>query len=289
MGETIDGQEVLVFDATAEVVSPADGNGRNVLAVLTESTTDEWHRQWDGPGGPTYEQMGVVEIYDLARSTTASAPQTRVVNDDLAVTTVQRPVEAATVDRLVEQYLDGWAESEVETIVYVESLDALFTDAGLDDALETTTAIVEKARAVGAIVRAGFDSDAASARATVRVRDCFETVVGAPIADPAAVADLQRLRADDPTNFGYLRGHWHEALTALDASTRSYPQAKQLYEDADIPETSPRKLGAALSALERLGALALWGDTVGANRYDLTSYDPERAAALGLAAESLTK
>lgn len=289
MGESVDDREALVFDPGRDAVSPDDVEGANVLAVLTDSTSDEWHRRWEGAGGPTYEQMGIVETYELARSTAASAPQTNVVNDDLAVTTVQRPVDPSALCRVIEQYLDGWAGSDPETLVYVESLDALLAEGQVDALVSATAEILENAREVGATVRATFDAEAVSPRTTVAVGDLFETAVGAPLADPDAVAALQRLRDDDPTNFGYFRGHWRVALRALDASSRTYPQAKQLYDDVEAPDASPRKLGAALSALERLDALALWGDTVGANRYDLTSYDPERAAALGLAVESLAE
>lgn len=289
MGECIDGRETVLFDLGREAISESDVRGKNVLALLTDSTSDEWHRRWEGPGDPPYEQMGIVETYRLARGTASADPQTSVVDDDLAITTVERPVELASLRRAVERYLDGWAESRPETLVYVESLDALLADATAEDVLSMTEDVLEKARSVDVTIRARFDAEAASALTTVAVGDLFETVVGTPLADPEAVADLQRLRADDPTNFGYFRGHWHDALRALDASTRTYPQAKQLYDDADIPDATPRTLGAALSALERLDALALWGDTVGANRYDLTSYDPERAAALGLAVESLAE
>lgn len=291
MGETNDNRETLVLDSLSVETVPIDeAAGTNVLALLTDATSDEWHRRWKGPGGPTYEQMGVIETYDIARSAAAApSPETHVVDSDLAVTTVQRSVDPGTLVDLVEQYLDGWAESPVETTVYIESLEAFRTDGSDERFVTVVTDLLERVRDANARLRAGFDAAPVPARTTVRIYDLFERIDGTPVADGGAVTALQRLREDDPTKFGYFRGHWRDALQALDASTRTYPQARQLHEDADVPDSTPRTLGAALSALERLDALALWGDTIGANRYDLTSYDPDRAAALGLAADSLAE
>lgn len=288
MGEQIAEREALLFDPyrTTEAVSDAAAGG-NVLAILTDSTSDEWHRQWERTPGASYEQMGIIETYELARSATAASPETQVVNPDLAVTTVQRPIELETLAELVDQYLDGWADSSSGTLVYVESIDTFLEGTDLNSLVGMVDQLLDSARNVDATVRVGIDTEGQSAQTTVRLCDRFETVYGSPLADAEAVAALERLRADDPTTFGYFRRHWRDALRALDASTRTYPQAKQLFEDATVREANPRMLGAALGALEQLGAIGLWGETVGANRYDLTNYDAEWAASLGIAVESL--
>lgn len=288
MPGTISEQTVLVLDpgrATGALRSAA--TGANVLAVLGESSSDEWHRRWQREVGVPYEQMGIVETYELARSGAAADPATNVVNQNLAVTAIRRPVDPTVLARVVGQYLEGWADSDADTVVFVESFDAFLADLPVESLLETTDALLDRARDVDATVHVQFDDTAAPAIATVRLEQRFETVVGTPVGDPSAVAALQRLREDDPTTFGYFRNNWRDALRALDASTRTYPQAKQLHADLVDTDTSPRTLGAALGALERLGVLRLWGDTVGPNRYDLTSYDPEEVARFGLAVESL--
>lgn len=290
MAGTISEQTALVLEPHRGVEALcAETIGTNVLAVLSESSSDEWHRRWQREVGTPYEQMGIVETYELARSSAAADPATNVVNPNLAVTTVQRPVDPDVLLRVVGQYLEGWADSDADTVLFVESLDAFLADLPVETLLATADAMLEHARDVDAAVRVQFDDAAAPAIATVRLEERFETVVGTPIGDPAAVAALERLRKDDPTNFGYFRSNWRDVLRALDASTRTYPQAKQLHADMPGTDTSPRTLGAALSALERLGALGLWGDTVGPNRYDLTSYDPEEVARFGLAVESLAE
>lgn len=290
MPGTISERTALVLDpGRAAETLRTEATGANVLAVLGESSSDEWHRRWHREVGVPYEQMGIVETYELARSSAAAAPATNVVNPDLAVTAIRRPVDPAVLGRVVGQYLEGWADSDAGTFLFVESFDAFLADLPVETLLEMADGILERARDVDATVRVQFDDAAAPAIATVCLGERFETFVGTPIGDPAAVAALQRLRESDPTNFGYFRNNWRDALRALDASTRTYPQAKQLHADLVDTDTSPRTLGAALSALERLGALELWGDTVGPNRYDLTSYDSSEVAKFGLAVESLAE
>ena len=86
----------------------------------------------------------------------------------------------------------------------------------------------------------------------------------------------------DSTTFGYFRRYWRDAMDVLDRVDRSYVQAGQL--DTDL---SSRTLGATLSAFAQLDALAVRADTNGPNRYDCQQYDPERAAELGIAVDSL--
>ncbi|MFC6794126.1 hypothetical protein ACFQFH_06895 [Halobaculum halobium] len=67
----------------------------------------------------------------------------------------------------------------------------------------------------------------------------------------------------------------------------TYPQSKQIHASIPDPETTPRTLGAALQGLVTLGTLDVWGDTVAANRYDLTRYDPGRVDAIGSALDAV--
>ena len=97
---------------------------------------------------------------------------------------------------------------------------------------------------------------------------------------PALEAALDQLQERNPTNYGYLRQHVEEVCRGIERSDRSYPNAKQLHAELSAPDSTPRALGAALKALESLGVIGIWSDSVGSNRYDLTEYDSERVELL---------
>ncbi|MFW5948302.1 MAG: DUF7504 family protein [Halolamina sp.] len=253
--------------------------GRNVLAVLTDSTTDEWHRRLERSRAAV-EQVAIVECFDFVRGNAAAAQPT-VVTDDLAVAPVERPIEAERLRSTLDRFLDGWAEHGSDTVVYVESLDALLGDVDQPTVEMLLEHLRERTEQDGSGLIAGISPDCPP-RSAVAFSSVLDAVVGQPsFADDAEVA-IRRLRLRDPTTFGYFRSYWREALAALDRTDRTYVQAGQLET-----EISSRMLGATLSALARLDALSVRANTNGPNRYDCRSYDPERAAILGLTVDAL--
>lgn len=281
-----DSPELLAFgtDRGLEEVRK-QSDGRNVLAVLTESSADEWHRRWQRSTA-TAEQLALVECYDLTRGTAASSPETRVVSDELAMATVQRPVDPEMLEGVLRRFLDGWEHGHADTLLYVESLDELRSDTGRAELRTLFDRLVNRTRSTGSGIVVSVDPETDAARAAVELEDLFEDRVGTPIPSTEAAAAVRRLRETDPTKFGYFRQYWRDALRALEQVERSYPQASQLH-DAVETDLSPRMLGAALSGLAWLDGISLRGNTNGPNRYDRTSYDPDYAAQLGLAVESL--
>jgi hypothetical protein len=287
MASARDPPELLAFGTTCGIAELRErAAGRNVLAVLTESTADEWHRTWERARAEA-EQLALVECYELARSTTASRVQTRVVSDDLAISTVPRPVETKQLSAVLTRFLDGWETGESDTLIYIESLDDLVTDAGRTELHRLFERLVERTRTTGSGIIVAADPETDDARTVVAFEALLAETVGAPDPTAEATAAVRRLREADPTKFGYFRQYWREAVHALERVDRAYPQANQLHESVESEGLSPRMLGTALSALAWLDAISLRGNTNGANRYDRQSYDPEYAARLGLAVDAL--
>lgn len=274
---TDDGPAVLSFDVDrAEQVLREHVDGRNLLAVLTESTADQWHRRWRG----TAAKMALVDCFEFTRGAATTAARTNVVSEELAVAEVERPATGEALRSVCGQFFDGWAESPRGTVVYVESLADLREDTDRETVATLLEGFEQRTERADSGVVATLDG--CSARDTVAFADAFAETIGEPSFDSDAEVAVRRLRATDPTTFGYFRRYWRDAMDVLDGVDRSYVQAGQLET-----ELSSRTLGATLSALAQLDALAVRADTNGPNRYDCRQYDPERAAELGLAVELL--
>lgn len=252
--------------------SAAVAAGRPHVALLCASTVDEWHRSL-GPAAP--DTCHFVSVDDAVRGATAANGTGRAVGGGMYVSVLERPVPDPS-----PVLADAFEGTSGGSLV-VDDLSFL-----LQDADEAATAL-ERLRTVATDasaelhVRLPDDAEAATtvARHFTPVDDATARVV--------ASEGLSYLREADPTNFGYLRRHWEEARAGLEAVEMTYPQAKQVHAALPESETTPRTLGAALGGLVELGALDVWGDTVAANRYDLTAYDPERVAAIGDVIDSL--
>lgn len=272
----------LVLDPTAATdLLREHPPGRNVLAVLYEQSADAWRRRWRTEVGWRPVQQGLIEVTELTRRTATAGPTTQVLPDrNVALTTAERPVGAETMSETMNQYLDGWADSDARTVVFFESLETLIEDTSIAAAADVLDALSERVAAIDAVGYVCLD-DATVDPATIDgVIDAFEAV-HFDESPTALAAQIHRLRRGDPTSYGYLRRHWSEARRGLEATNRTYPQARQIHETIEEPEATPRALGTTLGALVRLGVIDVWGETVGANRYDLTEYDADRLSTIG--------
>jgi len=255
--------------------------GRNVLAVLVESTADEWFRQWERSAG-TASRLGLVECYELTRGSASSANESFAVSGGLSISTVQRPVGVDTLSTTLANHLDEWRDEPEASLLYVESGEQLGENGAT--AVETIDRLREQPDTLEFVVT--VDPETSATRTVLDLQHRLPETVGAPELDNEAVRSVTRLREADPTTFGYMTRYWREALRALEAADRTYPRAKQL-NDAIESDLSPRMLGAALSGFAWLDVIGIRGETNGPNRYDCRNYDRERAARLGFAAESL--
>lgn len=273
--------ELLAFGAERAMQTLREhAAGRNVLAITAESSADEWNRRWARTDTGA-EQVGIVECFEFSRG--AAASQTTVVNDDLAVSTVERPIDPTELREVLDRYLSGWEAGQNGTVVYIDSLSALLGDTDREAVRELLDWLRTRTDAPDSGLVATVDPDC-SPRDVVAFDDVLADAVGQPTLDSDASTAVHQLRLRDPTTFGYFRNYWREALAVLDRADRSFAQAGQL----DAGEAlSTRMLGATLSAFAQLDALSVRADTNGPNRYDLRDYDAERAAALGLAVDAL--
>ncbi|WP_117595271.1 DUF7504 family protein [Haloprofundus halophilus] len=245
----------------------------DVVAVLTETTPDEWLDRWRTEVGPEPAGQTILAIDETTRSTAASTPSPSVFGGT-SLTNTSAPVSPEVVADTLETALARPA-SERLLFVWIESLTPLLEGNSATPLLRTLHKLAERDTVLGICHAEDGAVDAS-------VAELFDSV---DVAEPMSTR-IDRLRAENPTNFGYLRRHWRDAKRAIEQSTRSYPQARQLHAGLGETETTPQSLGVALQALVELGVIELWNDTVGSNRYDLTTYDAELLGAVG---ESLSR
>ncbi|MFB6194339.1 MAG: hypothetical protein ABEI75_04675 [Halobaculum sp.] len=265
------GRAVLHGSATELARAAKAAAGRHV-GVVAERTVREWYRLVEDDGRRDHH---VVKIGgEFREATTDDRVTTRELRPQLHVSAAREPV-AESWTAAVERALDG-AE---EAFVAFEDPTFLLTADAPESRLAELTAFTDRAEVALAVP----DDDVINVGRLARFVRAADDETHRRLADDG----IEYLRTVDPTNFGYLRSNWREARRGLEAVEMTYPQSKQVHDAIPDPETTPRTLGAALQALVELGGLDVWGDTVAANRYDMTAYDPERVAAVGAAIDRL--
>lgn len=259
----------------------------NLLSILYGTTADEWRRTWRAQVGWTPRKEALIDIAPLSRSAAAanSGPTTQMIpNRDIALTTIERPVDPRALVETVASYLDGCTTGT--TIVYFDELGELIADMGADDSvsvLEELTALVREAGVRGLFC---LDPELVPEDTVDRLCQVVDSVHG----DVRQADEVERavddLRRSDPTNYGYARRHWREAREGIEQCNRNYPQARQIHETLEAPETTSRTLGATLKAFVTLGVIDTWTETVGSTRYDLTAYDGDLLTDVGKALDA---
>lgn len=264
------GEAVLHDSAAALARATKAVEGRHV-GIVAERPVREWYRMVEDG---TASDHHVVKIGGEFRGTATERVTTRELRPGLSVSAVREPA-AESWANAVEVAL---AEAD-EAVIAVEDPGFLLTANAPESRLVELTAFADRAP-VHLAVPADDEINVGRLARFVRAAD-DETH------RRLAEDGIAYLRSIDPTNFGYLRTHWREARRGLESVEMSYPQSKQVHDAIPNPDTTPRTLGAALQALVELGGLDVWGDTVAANRYDMTAYDPGRVAAIGAAIDRL--
>ncbi|WP_246066558.1 hypothetical protein [Halorubrum cibi] len=271
--------DVTIRVASAGSPSVRDGvTDRSVVSILLETDLEAWRRAWRDRIGGSPRREAIVVASDVSRSATAPATTQVLPERRLAYTVLGSGVG---IDRILETVSESLAEFEgSEPRVILDDLAPFAAARGVSEAVGALESIAVEAAAVEAPVTIGWSLTGEAVSVLPSVLDRADGVEGV---DPELTAAVDRLKAEDPTTFGYTRRYWAEAQRGVESCTRNYPQSKQIHAALSDPETTPRTLGATLSGLVSLGVLDTWAETVGSTRYDLTAYDPVRMAAVGVA------
>ena len=284
-GENARPAGALHADAGSLAAAVAAAGGVHV-ALVADGSVDDWHRTVESAAPASPARSHLVSVDETVRGGAAStrggtaSATGRPVGDGIVLAAVEAPIPEpvdylrATLSEAVDDDADGGS-------VVLDDPGALLPDEA--DPGTVAADLVTVAESFDVELHAAVAGDDGALSGLAR------HLPGSDGAADRALADrlVPYLRETDPTNFGYLRRHWREARRGLTEVDMTYPRSKQVHAALPDPESTPRTLGATLRALVTVGALGVWGDTVAANRYDLTGYDPARVDAVGEAVEAL--
>lgn len=257
----------VLHGSVEQLTNTTEASDRSHVGVVAGRSIREWTRMTDSAGPRGSVERHVVKIGGEFRETATASVTTRQMRPDLRVTAASQPV-GETWTKAVEKAL-----SETDrAVVSVDDPRFLLLGEDPDARLAELSELAERVP-----VHIAVPDESVNTGPLARLVEPTDETAH----ERLATDGVEHLRKVNPTNFGYLRSHWREARRGLEAVEMTYPQSKQVHDAIPEPETTPRMLGAALQALVELGGLGVWGDTVAANRYDMTAYDPERVAVIG--------
>lgn len=118
--------------AVYEVLSESPPSETNLLVISYQNGPGKWLAEWQTHVGTIPEDIGFIHVGEIARS--AAAPSTGMPTNSSPgfVSAVSDPTDLTGLGIQISQYLEKWAESDNQIIVYFDSLTILLNFAELN-------------------------------------------------------------------------------------------------------------------------------------------------------------
>lgn len=278
-------------------LSDQEAHPTDVLAVLFDRSPDAWLCDWMTTIGERPANVGVISVGTALRSSAATTATTsQSSGSPPMVTAIEQPDDLSTLETAIQPYLDDWTTDTPRPIIWIESLHTAIQHTSVAALSAFLHALHPHLEATGATVYLlhGSEVHTERLRAALPLDGNTSGAGNEQSVEPQAHKEVSReiaaLRRDDPATYTRLQTHWRAARAALEQTELNYAKAKQLHQPLDDPDLNIQTLGWTLNGLAQLGVLDIWGaDTIGPNRYDLTSYDPARLATVSTLLEADTE
>ena len=167
--------------------------------VSTSRSMTDVVRDWRSAVGSLPAEFGLVSFSEFTRSAaTASdggSPHRRSVSGgDITLTSMANPGNLQRLGTAMTLYLDDWADSDRETVVYVDALSPLLRATDAESVFQFLHLLTRTVKQADATLTVRLDPDAVAERTTNTLRPLFDRVVDhtddAPVVDVDTIHDL---------------------------------------------------------------------------------------------------
>lgn len=131
-GLLVSAMETDAETAVYEVLRDSPPAETNLLVISYRSDPDEWLAEWQTHGGAIPADFGFIHVGDMARSAAAPASGTPAQAAPHFVTGISDPTDLTGLGIQISEYLEQWAGTDRQTIVYFDSVTVLLQFAELD-------------------------------------------------------------------------------------------------------------------------------------------------------------
>ncbi|WP_251341397.1 DUF835 domain-containing protein [Haloplanus halophilus] len=215
LGDADGGDAVDRLDATPDSAEALVVSGeRSVVDVV-----DDWRANC----GALPAAFGLVTFAEFGRSAAARTgtddePSRRSLpGSDITVTAMSDPGNLQRLGTAVTLYLDDWADTGRETLVYVDALDPFVEAGGLESTFQFLHLLEQTVAGTDATLVVRADPSTADERTIDTLRPLFDAVVdGDDSTPPALDADALRELLRNPRRRFVLRSLFEDGGTALD-------------------------------------------------------------------------
>jgi hypothetical protein len=169
-------------DAVLDVTPAAT----NLLVVSAARSMRDVVEAWRRRTETLPAAFGLVTYAEFDRSASASGstgtPSRRPLpGGDITLTSMSDPADLRRLGTAVTLYLDDWADTDRETLVYVDALAPFFDASDLESAFQFLHLLVQSVTQLDASLVVRLDPSATDERTVNTIRPLFDEVVDTPI------------------------------------------------------------------------------------------------------------
>jgi hypothetical protein len=211
-----------VSDATAAVTPDCP----ETLVVSVEGSVVDVVDDWRANRGTLPASFGLITFAEFGRSaatgdTTDDGPSRRSLpGQDITVTAMSEAENLPRLGTAITLYLDDWADTDRETLVYVDDLGPLAAENDLESTFQFLHLLVQTVTGIDATLLVRADETATDERTINTLRPLFDAVVDVSDADasppPALDGDTIRTLLRNSRRRFVLRTLFEDGETGLD-------------------------------------------------------------------------
>ena len=160
IGLWVSAMESDAEQAVYEVLGESSPSGTNLLVISYRNGPDEWIRDWQTHVGSIPADFGFIHVGEIARSAAAPTASAPSESSPHFVTAIGDPTDLTGLGIQISQYLEQWAGTDRQIIVYFDSLTILLQFADLNRVYRLLHVLAGRIKSVGGRAYYRLDPDA---------------------------------------------------------------------------------------------------------------------------------
>ena len=168
-------------EAVIETISQLPPSETNLLVISYRDCPDDWLPDWQTYVGTLPANFGFIHVGDIARSTAvASSTDAQLGSPPLFVSAISDPADLTGLGIQISKYLEQWAGTDTQTVVYFDSLTILLQFAELNRVYRFLHVLAGRIKSVDGHAYYRLDPDSHDSRTISTIQSLLDETLELP-------------------------------------------------------------------------------------------------------------
>ncbi|MFC4550437.1 MULTISPECIES: DUF7504 family protein [Halorussus] len=170
---TLDGDaETQIY----EILTQTGPEETNLLVISYRDGPDKWFADWQSYGGQQPADLGFIHVGEITRSAATTSKSTTTTSLGF-LDAVGNPADLTGLCIQISKYLERWAETDRNIVVYFNSLTSLLQFVDLNKAYRFLHVLIGRVKSVDGHAYYRIDSDAHESQTVAILQSLMDDVI----------------------------------------------------------------------------------------------------------------